>query len=223
MREMSLFPSRIGLVLFLSILVLCFGCRAATPVPDGEPGEGYTAYRSGVYGWGFECPVDWGIREPSMRTGQLGRAWEGTALDSTTYALDQQAYGHYVVEMLVAPAVAGTLTETMAVELAPMVEWARAAVSTSCCARMAGEDALTIVYGSPIARQGRREVAVLRSGYEYRLSITPDPLRFSSPSDLAVWEAYEHLMVSLNLSDKPLAAGASTPMVSPAPTPSSPP
>lgn len=201
-------------------LLLGLGCRPATPEATVAPG--YVAYHSAMYGWTVEYPAAWELQEPATHIGTLGRAWEGDLWQTATHAGGEQAFGSYTLGLWVAPAIAQTVTGTLAIETAPMIDSARASLAATCCASVDGTEAMTIAWGRAIAHFGRREVSLLQGDVEYRLVIAPDPYLFQTEADLAIREAFAHLAASLHTLGPPQLGTLVTPAATPAPTPTSP-
>lgn len=191
---------------------------AATESPPGPTVEWYT---SADLGFRVAYPAGWRVEEGVVE-GNLGRAWHEVRFLGDVYALGEPIIhlGAYAFGVRVAPAVAGSVAETLEWELEPVVDEAiREGVRRECCRDVAGLEATTIVYRWPSSRGAERVVALLRDGLEYRLRVFPDPYDYGTACDVAVRGAFEEFVSSLAL--VPITGVALTPgpTVTPVPTP----
>jgi hypothetical protein len=207
------------LVLFLiaiSAVILVFGpWRSAVPT---KPTLSVVRYRDSALGFAVDYPDGWQVTGPLARIDPSMREWYVTEFVSDLYAYGEQAFGRYSISVAVGEGMGGTLTETAAYSLSPIVPQAREQIETGCCLEVGGEPAMELV-GFPLTRWGSRRVVVLHDGREYTLTFSPQiGLDGSTPADVTARAAFDTFLRTFTFIP-PTAPLPSTFAATPAPTP----
>ena len=205
------------LLLGMSIaLCACGPARSAKPI---TPTLAMVRYSNSALGFAVECPRDWQVVVPAAHTDPLMRSWNVVEFVSDLYAYGEQAFGRYSVRVAVSEGIGGTLSETVAYNLSPIVPPARDQIETRCCLEVGGEPAMELL-GFPPMRWGSRQIVVLHDGREYGLTFYPQVgLEGSTSSDAAARAAFEAFLHTFAFIPVMVTSPPTTPTATPAPTP----
>jgi hypothetical protein len=129
-------------------------------------------YQDPVLGFAAEVPAGWEAGDYTEAVDALGRSWSSVVFRSGLYPYGDQAFDRYSIGVQAAPALGGTLTETVELSLSPLIPDYREQVEMRCCLAVGGEQAMELL-NYPPARWGNRQLVVLHDGWEYRLNFSP--------------------------------------------------
>ncbi len=141
-------------------------------------------------GYAAPYPAGWEVHGGLSPQDATGRAWDVIEYWSTLSAGGSQSagLGVYVISVGVAPAAAGTITETVELQLRPMAAEVRNSVQRNCCIDVGGESGFELLV--PVrSNASSRQITVLHDGREYRLLFRPWLAPVSS-DDVRVQEAF---------------------------------
>jgi hypothetical protein len=175
-------------------------------------------YSNSALGFAVDCPGEWQVTGPTAQVDPSMRPRYVVEFVSDLYVYGEQAFGRYGVRVAAGESIGGTLTETVAYSLAPIVPQVRDQIETRCCLEVGGEPAMELV-GFPLTRWGSRQIVVLHEGREYSLTFYPQiGLDGSTLSDVTARTAFETFLRTFTFI--PITAPPPvTPTVTPAPTP----
>jgi hypothetical protein len=212
----------IFLVLFVVAISVAFlACGPARSAVRAKPTLSVVRYSSSALGFAVDYPRDWQVTEPTAQVDPSTRSWYVVEFVSNLYAYGGQAFGRYSVGVAVGESIGGTLTETVAYSLAPIVPQFRDQIERRCCLEVGGEPAMELV-GFPLTRWGSRQVVVLHDDREYRLTFYPqiglDGSTLSDVTARAAFEAFLRTFTFIPITAPPPVTPTITPVPTPMPT-----
>jgi hypothetical protein len=217
-EPLALFQAdRVLFLIAISVAILSRGpARSAVPA---EPTLSVVRYSNSALGFAVDYPCEWQVTGlTAQQVDPLLRSWYVVEFVSDLYAYDEQAFGRYTVTVAVGQSIGGTLTETLAYSLSPIVPQFRDQIETRCCLEVGGEPAMEVV--SFLARWGSRRVVVLHDDREYGLTFYPQIGLAGDPAPAvtarAAFEGFLRTFTFIPITEPPPPV---TPTVTPAPTP----
>lgn len=179
-------------------------------------------YRDPALGFAAEVPAGWETGDHIETVDALARSWISVEFRSGLYPYGHQAFDRYSISVQAAPSPGGTLTETVELNLSPLIPEYRDQVQMPCCLTVGGEQAMELL-SYPPTRWGNRQIVVLHEGWEYHLNFYPlAGMTTATPAGAEAQVAFETFLRTFSFLPDGAAAPMPAPTITPAPTPSPP-
>ncbi len=179
-------------------------------------------YRDPVLGFAAEVPAGWEIGDHAETVDALARSWTYIEFRSGLYPYGHQAFDRYSISVLAAPSPGGTLTETIELNLSPLIPAYRDQVQMRCCLTVGGEQAMELL-NYPPTRWGNRQIVVLHEGWEYHLNFYPlAGITTATPAGVEAQVAFDTFLRTFSFLPITATPAVLSPAITPVPTPSSP-
>ena len=186
-----------------------------TPTP--EPTVHMMRYTDPYLGFVVEYPLGWEVTDYSELHDPTGQPMTGVGFWSNLYMHGEQVFGKYGVSIAVGEAMRSTLTDTVEYRLSPIVPEFRDRIKLHCCSTVGGEPTMELT-GFPWERWGSRQILIIHSGREYRLTFHPYDMQSNTPSDIAARAAFNAFLRTFTFIPVTVLP---TPTITPVPTPPS--
>jgi hypothetical protein len=179
-------------------------------------------YRDPSMGFTVEYPGDWQATGPNQIVDALGRAGMAVGFTSPLQAGGPPGLNQHRFEVGVTESAGRTLTETVELNLTPLVPGVREQIQVHCCLTVGGEQAMDLL-NYPPTRWGNRQIVVLHEDWEYRLNFYPlAGMTTATPAGAEAQVALDTFLRTFSFIPITAAPNLSTPTVTPVPTPSPP-
>jgi len=179
-------------------------------------------HRDPALGFAAAVPAGWETSDRTETLDALGRPWSSIEFRSGLYPYGDQAFNRYSIQVQAAPSLGGTLTETVELNLSPLIATYRDQVQMHCCLTVGGEQAMELL-NYPPARWGNRQIVILHEGWEYRLNFYPlAGLTTATPAGVEAQIAFDTFLRTFSFVPASATPPVPAPTVTPVPTPSPP-
>jgi hypothetical protein len=173
-------------------------------------------------GFSVQYPGDWQAVGPNQIVDALGRMGMAVEFTSPLQTGGTPGLNQYRFEVRVTERAGRTLTETVELNLNPLVPGVREQVEVQSCLTVGGEQAMELLYYPP-TRWGNRQIIVLHEGWEYHLSSYPlAVMTTATPAGAEAQIAFDTFLHTFSFIPITATPNLPTPTVTPVPPPSPP-